>query len=258
VHGSAPLQVAFLRALIAAPLFALRARQLPAGRDVAPAALFGLVSVSLLYGTNQLAVSLGGATLASVLLYSAPIWVALLSPLVLGEKLSPARGALVVVAVAGVALVTLAGDRGTRFDVAAVAWGLLSGVAYASTFLAGKRLLAGKPQAPLLAVAMLAGALGLLPFATFAPIDGTAWAALVFLAVLSTFGAYSLYYAGLQRLPAATASVIATFEPVIAAAVAYVWWGERLGPLAAAGALLILAGALGLASWPERERILPR
>jgi DME family drug/metabolite transporter len=251
-HGAVPLQVAFLRALLAAPLFALRGRALPARRDLLPAALFGLISVSLLYGSNQLAVSLGGATLASVLLYSAPVWVAVLSPAVLGEPLTRARIAGVAVAVIGVGLVSVAGGTGAHFDLAAVGWGLVSGVAYASTFLAGKRLLAGRPQAPLLAVAMFAGALGLLPFAHLPPLDGVAWAALIFLAVFSTFGAYSLYYAGLRHLPAAIASVLATLEPVIAAAVAYVWWKERLGPVALAGAALILAGAVGLALTEHR------
>jgi DME family drug/metabolite transporter len=38
--------------------------------------------------------------------------------------------------------------------------------------------------------------------------------------------------------------VVATFEPVVAAAVAFAWWGERFGLLGYVGAGLVLLGLL--------------
>jgi drug/metabolite transporter (DMT)-like permease len=77
---------------------------------------------------------------------------------------------------------------------------------------------------------------------TFAPKNGTAWAALGALALLCTYGAYFCYYLGLKTLEAGRASIVATLEPVIAAAVAFFWWGEYFTPAGYAGSLLILGG----------------
>lgn len=69
-----------------------------------------------------------------------------------------------------------------------------------------------------------------------------AWAAVLFLTVCSTYLAYLAYSAGLRRLEATRAAVVATMEPVVAAVVSYLVWGERLGPLGVLGAALILLG----------------
>ena len=88
-EGLTPLAVAFFRASVAWVFFGLHAlllRQVRVERrDALPFLLFGLVGVSLFYGSYQLAVVYGGAALASVLLYTAPAWVALLSLVVLKE-----------------------------------------------------------------------------------------------------------------------------------------------------------------------------
>src|SRR5688572_31372980 len=82
-RGLDPLEVAFWRALLGGALFAAHAAALraplPRRRDLAITVGFGVVSVGVLYGVYQLAVVAGGASLASVLLYTAPAFVALLS-----------------------------------------------------------------------------------------------------------------------------------------------------------------------------------
>src|SRR5687768_3969976 len=93
--GVAPLEIAFWRAALAAPLFAAHAVAAGGGRaafraargDLPALAAFGVVGVSVFYGAYQLAVREGGAALAAVLLYTAPAWVALLARGVLGERL---------------------------------------------------------------------------------------------------------------------------------------------------------------------------
>ena len=58
---------------------------------------------------------------------------------------------------------------------------------------------------------------------------------------MPTYLAYLVYGLGLRRLPATRASTVATLEPVVAAALAYLVWGEALRPLGYAGAVLVLA-----------------
>ncbi len=81
-----------------------------APQDLPVLLLFGLVGVSLFYGAYQLAVGLGGAALASVLLYTAPAWVALLSHLVLREALDALGLLSVALTLLGVASWAWAGE----------------------------------------------------------------------------------------------------------------------------------------------------
>ena len=78
----------------------------------------------------------------------------------------------------------------------------------------------------------------------FAPKTGGAWLSLWGLALLCTYFAYLAYSAGLQHLPATRASVIASLEPVVAALLAALLFGERLSPLALGGAALVIGAAL--------------
>ena len=81
--GLSPLEVAFWRAALGGALYLLHAlsvrARFPRGRDALVTALFGLTGVSVFYASYQLAVQSGGASLASVLLYTAPAFVAVYS-----------------------------------------------------------------------------------------------------------------------------------------------------------------------------------
>ncbi|WP_337845984.1 EamA family transporter [Thermus sp.] len=72
-EGVTPLTVAFFRALLAWACFALHAALLRqvcvAPRDLPVLLSFGLVGVSLFYGSYQLAVGYGGAALGRVKIY---------------------------------------------------------------------------------------------------------------------------------------------------------------------------------------------
>ncbi|ROR29749.1 DMT family transporter [Inmirania thermothiophila] len=258
-EGMAPLEVAFWRALLAWGLFALQGgRRVLAVRpgELAPLAAFGVVGVAVFYGAYQLAVRDGGAALASVLLYTAPAWVALLAWWLLGEGLGAAKLAALALTLAGV--VGVAADGGSLTGGArilpALFWGLVSGLAYALYYILGKRWLAHHPTPVLLAWALPAGALGLAPFVGAAPPSARAWGAVAFLAVGSTWLAYSLYYAGLRRLEASRAALVATLEPVVAALVAWLWWGERFGAAGWLGAALIFAGVVTAVAAPAQAR----
>jgi drug/metabolite transporter (DMT)-like permease len=72
------------------------------------------------------------------------------------------------------------------------------------------------------------------------------------LGVFSTLVPFSLFYAGLARLPAAEAGVVATLEPVIAVLASAALLGEGLRPWQWVGAALVLAAA-ALASRAEPE-----
>ncbi len=247
-EGLTPLAVAFFRAGLAWLFFAAHALALRqvrvAPRDLPVLLLFGLVGVSLFYGAYQLSVGFGGAALASVLLYTAPAWVALLSHLVLREPLDALGLLSVALTLLGVALMGLGGGSEVRALGPALFFGLLSGFTYALYYIFGKLYLPRYATPTLFLYALPVGALGLLPFVEFAPLSAKALYALVFLGAFSTYGAYLAYYAGLRRLPATRASVLATLEPVVANLFAFLFFREVLSPLGYLGAGLVLLAVL--------------
>lgn len=251
--GVTPLEAAFWRSAIGWSCFAIHA--LVAGcwriqlRDAPALAGFGLIGVSTLFGAYVLSISMVGAALASVLLYTAPAWVAVLACLMLGERMTPHKLAALVMTLAGVACVSLGPALTSGLGLGAVnltgiALGLLSGFSYATYYIFGKLYLGRYATPTLFLYALPVGCLGLLPFVPFGPKSPQAWAVLAALAISTTYGAYSVYYAALRRLEATRVAIVATLEPVMAAALAYVWWDERFDALGYAGSALILAAVL--------------
>jgi drug/metabolite transporter, DME family len=253
-EGIAPLEIAFWRALFAGGAFALHASiigrlALRDRRDGLILAAFALVGVTLFYGSLTLAIDTGGISLAFVLLYTAPAFVAVLAWPILGERLTPLKAGLVALALGGVVLVAMSGGgaEGVRVTTTSLTWGLLSGISYASYYLFGKWVLARYATVTIYAVVLPIGALGLLPFVAFAPKSPQVWLLLVVLSLVSTYLAYLLYYTGLRTVEASRAVLVATIEPVVAAGLAAAFYGERLGPLGIAGAALILVAAAAAA-----------
>jgi drug/metabolite transporter, DME family len=259
--GIAPLEISFWRAAIAGVLFvihaAVRGRMRVARRDLPAVGAFALLGVTILYWSYFKAVELGGAALAAILLYTAPAWVAVAATLWLGERLTVRKSAAIALTLAGIALVAVgsgsgvAGGTVSATRVPALAWGLLSGLAYATYYLFGKRYFARYETSTLFAYALPLGALLLLPVVAFAPKSTTSWLALFFLGIVPTYGAYLFYGFGLARLEATRAATVATLEPVAAAVLAYLVWGEALRATGYVGAALVLAGVVLVAT--ERQ-----
>ncbi len=258
-EGVAPLEIALWRCVIGTALFAVHvaasrsARWSVAREDLPGIAAFGVVGIATLYGALSLAVDAGGAALAVVLLYTAPAWVALFAWALLGEHMTARKLLALAVTLLGIAGVATAGGGAMRPSGAALGWGLLSGLGYASIYLFGKRYFARYAPATVFMYAIPIAGLVLLPLTTFHPKSATAWAALLVLGVFSTYGAFLAYSAGLARLEATRAAVVATAEPVIGAALAFVFWGERFAPLGYAAAGLVLFGVLLMASAPDKQ-----
>lgn len=248
VEGLSPLEVAFWRAALGGACFVVHVlvrRPRGVAKTDLPAVLgFGLVGVTVFYASYLWAVEAGGAALASVLLYTAPAWVAVMSVMWLGERMTRRKAVAVALTVSGVAGIAVGSAADVHFTVAAIGWGLVAGWSYALYYPFGKKYFARYAPVVVFGYALPVGALGLLPFVEFAPKSPVAWGALVWLGVVSTYVAYSLYARGLKRLEATRASVVATLEPVMAAAVAYAWWDEQFGVWGYVGAVFVLAGVL--------------
>ncbi len=248
--GLDAIEIAFWRALIAGAAFGLHAIAARTVRPFAPRAALGTltfaaVGVTMFYVAIAKAVDTGGISLAFILLYTAPAWVTLLARPLLGERAGLRQWSFVAIAILGVALVSLTQGDGVTPTPAALAWGLASGLGYASYYLLGKRLLENRSPELLYGVALPLGALGMTPFVPWSAKTPEAWALLAGLALVSTYLAYLLYGLGLKRARASRAVLVATIEPVLAILLAWALFGERFGVLGWVGAALVLTAAAG-------------
>src|SRR5215212_772044 len=226
--GLTPETVVFYRAFFTLLLVALglvvwrRGRRL-AWRDLGLLALYGVLGVTLFYLFYIYAVVLTGVTTAVVLLYTAPAWVTLLAWRIFGEPLRGRTLLALALAFAGSALVAGAYDP-ARLQVNAL--GMLCGLGAAFTYalysIFGKLVIRRGVPVPLMMFWMfLVGSAGLAlaqpPARLLAPGPRPlAWLMLLALALGPTLGALAAYTAALRHLDASAASIIATFEPLVA------------------------------------------
>lgn len=188
------------------------------------------------------------ASLTSLLLYTYPALV-FCGAVVLGrERVTPSKALALALASAGAALVLLGG--GTRgLETAGVLLALGAGVTYAIYILVAESvvrridpiLLAALVATGAAATFLLAGAIGAgLRFTA----DGWLW--IVAIATLSTVLPIVTFMLGMERVGAATASIVSTFEPVVTVALAVALYGEALAPLQGLGGALVLAAVVAL------------
>lgn len=251
-EGVAPLAVAFWRAFFGWVFFfvhaALRGSLAVERRDVAGVIIFALVSVSGFYGSYQLAVHYGGAARAAVLLYTAPAWVAIMAVLFLRETVRVRTVVSVVIAIVGVAMISLSGAGQGRLAGSApwigIVFGLVAGFTYALYYIVGRQFLDRYSSITLFSWILIVGAAALLPFVSLRIPSLRAGLALLFIGFAATYCAYIAYSLGLVRLRSSQAAVIATLEPVVAALLAYLFWQEYLGVGGYIGAVLVITGVV--------------
>ncbi|MDM8517961.1 EamA family transporter [Desulfobacterales bacterium HSG16] len=250
-QGVKPSEVAFWRAMLAWIFFAIHAaakRQVRIHRHDLPAiVMFAITGVTFFFGSYQIAVDQGGAALASVLLYTAPAWVAIMARFFFHEAITRTKLTALFLTIAGIIAVSFGSGfsgSGTNINPQAIFFGLISGFCYALYYIFGKHF-QGRYDSPTIFLYILPiGALGLLPWTDFSHKTPTAWIAMGLLAILCTYCAYYLYYIGLRYLEATRASITATIEPVMASIVAYFWWGEYFTIPGYIGSALILIAVI--------------
>lgn len=281
--GMSPLTVVFWRASLAALILGLvlgLVRPLLGGgwemlrvrrRDWPVFLTYGVLGVTAFYLLYIYAIVLVGVAVSVVLLYTAPALVALMSWRWFGERFGPRKVAALGLTLAGCVLVARAYDPAViSLNLAGILCAFGSAFTYALYSILGKvSLRRGYPIATMSFYVYAVGAVGLLVVALLVPgpgdaggggelvsmgADPWAWALLVVLALFQTIGALYAYTAGLRHLEAGTASILATFEPVVASVLAYFILGERLEwPQVVGGGLVLLAVVLLQVRAPSRR-----
>jgi len=199
------------------------------------------------------AVYMVGVALASVLLYTAPMWVGLLGHFVLGERLG-CRGLLsLVLGFAGVCLVVGGFDSAFSPPFEGVVLALLSGLFYACYIVLAR--VAVSRGASSLEVGLHSQPIAALGVAFLSPPSGpptpidVLWA--LYMGVATVVVPYVLNAKALAVLEAYRVSVISLAEPVSATLLAHILLHETLSREQLIGAILVLIAA-SIASLPEK------
>jgi drug/metabolite transporter (DMT)-like permease len=224
--------------------FKITNRKLVISLGVANAAGYLLQYVGMPYTT---------AAKAALFINLSAMWVAVLSPRLLGEKISPQKIAGVLCGLLGIVFVSTNLDFAalTQGQIAADSLLLISGVTWAFFMIYNKKLVMNSTSATFQAMTWVLTFtfISIAPFAVlsgpnFLALDGWAWAAIVYQAVLCWVVPYYLWLEGLKHLSASTSTILLLSEVVVAVIASVVLLQEPVTIFSSIGALLIVAAII--------------
>jgi|GEM_PF-25171 len=245
-----PGELALLRfgtASLSLAIFAAISRmRLPAARDIPVIVGAGILGISIYHVSlnfGEMTVSAGAAAL---LISASPVFTALMSMVLLKERLSRWGWAGVLVSFAGVALITFGEGGHLAFEPGTLLI-LLAAVTTSAYFIVSKPMLKKYSAIEFTSYAIWAGTVPMLVFApglvgqvADAPLSATL--AGVYIGLFPGAIAYVLWASALSKMPASLLATFLYFQPVNATVIAWFWLGEVPGILSLVGGAIALAG----------------
>jgi len=271
LDSASPLWLATLRAGIGAIAFGgylLATRHGPplSRRQRATALALGLPNTAIFFGLWFVAAGAVAPGQSAVVIYTFPLWVAVLSIPLLQRRLLLGHWVAIALGFAGVLLLSQpwTGGGGSARIVplaeligAAVSWAVATVLAQ-RWFQPGEMLRVNGLQLAGGSVALLAVTLVVAPRPLPTP-TGSLVVAVVWLALLGTAFAYGVWFWLLGRIPASTLSTFSFLVPLVALGVSALVLGERLDLVQAVGVVAVVVGIYGIARAgdPMRRHPLP-
>lgn len=189
--------------------------------------------------------SISNATLSY---YFAPVFVTILAPFILKEKLTLSKFLCVLMALVGMfCIVGVDGINGGS-DLIGIAYGLLAAGFYASVILMNK-FLKGIDSIEITVIQLISATITLLPYVLYVEglgilsVSSVSIPYILILGIVHTGIAYLLYFSSLQGLKGQTIAVLSYIDPVFAIIISAVILKEQLGVLQIIGGVLILGSS---------------
>jgi drug/metabolite transporter (DMT)-like permease len=200
-----------------------------------------------------LSIRYSGVSIAIFLSYLAPVYLAVVAPLVLKTRTEPVVWAALGIALAGMAAIVLPGalTRDAHFSVIGLATGTAAGMCYAGDLMLRKSLRPQVESSTIVIAESLFTTLLVLPLGLY-QVLGTGYTftgrdllMAFLLGSLTTALSFTLFVHGMRFIKVQHSSIIGFLEPVSAPLYALLFLRERpsLWTLAG-GALIIVAGVL--------------
>lgn len=248
---TSPILLAFLRALIAIPvLYAFHRIHKKTGRlsvkrllpFIVSGCILGLAWVCLFTAFRSTSISI------AVLVYNmCPVYVLILAPVILKERLGKVQVVTVITAFLGLLIIVGSAVDAADFSWTGLGFGMISGFLYAALVLINRMVKTECDSSTITTVQMVSATLTLLPFVVFegqfmsitrlAPISVLL---ILILGFIHTGAAYHLYFSTYKKLSAVTIVSFSYLEPVFGILLSVVFVGEVLSVNQIVGGVLIL------------------
>ena len=190
---------------------------------------------------------------ATICYYLAPVFVILVSPLLLRERITRKKGICAAVSLIGMVLVSgiFSGSAGTTASNGkGILLGLSAAVFYAAVVLLNKKITGlaalertvlqlGLSSAVLLPYVLVTGGLG-----DIASLPLTGAVLLLVVSIVHTGLTYTLYFGSIGHLSAQTAALLSYIDPVVAVLLSALVLREPLGLPGILGAVLVLGSTM--------------
>jgi drug/metabolite transporter (DMT)-like permease len=240
----------------------------PTGRQLLLVTALGLTGVALLHWTYFVAIDRLTVGMALLLEYTAPVLVALWARFVQHEQVRRRLWFALVLSVAGLAVVAQVW-QGFVLDPVGVAAGFGASLSFAAYFLIGEHGVSRHEPLTVMLWAFVVAAIAFNLVSPVTAVDATLtdsvsllgalseWSApllalLAWVVVMGTVMPFGLELLALQHLRATTVTTVAMLEPVGAAMLGWVWFGESLSPVQCLGGIAVVTGIFLAASARRR------
>ncbi|MBA3375890.1 MAG: EamA family transporter [Actinobacteria bacterium] len=238
-----------------------RARLRVARRELLFLVLFGVTGVAFVQWLYFVAIEQIPVGIALLLQFLAPLLVALFARFVYREHIRQRIWVALILCISGVGVIVEIWS-GVAFDTIGITAAFAASFALAAYILMAERERRHRDPVSLSFYGFLFAALF---WAAVQPVwqfpwdalqgstslrgnlsEHTApiWLLLAFVVVVGTMITFSLLTGALRHISATRASIVATFEPVLATAIAWLWLGETFGTAQLLGGAVVLTGIL--------------
>lgn len=252
--GISPAASATMRALVAAVMLVILgcakkdSLRFSSSKMLIYMAVMGIFTTAGMYLFYMSAVDLLSTAMASMLLYTAPAFVILLSRIFYQEPITGKKLLCLILTLAGSALVVRIYDPASLFvNAAGIALGLASGVCYSLITVMGRKALLYCSSTAVATWPVISGTLILVCITPPWQIDMSSPVLIVLYLLLGLIGSVLpllLYNKGLALgVEGGQAGILATIEPVVATLTGVLAFGDVLEGLQIVGIVSVLAGA---------------
>ncbi|MEG6584896.1 DMT family transporter [Dendrosporobacter sp. 1207_IL3150] len=208
---------------------------------------YGTMSTFFALSIEHLPVSL-----AAMLLYTYPALVTILSFAVGDEKITWHK--CIALAICFLGLFLILGVSFTSVDPLGIVYSLSASLVYSCYIVIGNRVL--KNVNPLAATTYVCSSaalvfliVGLVKGSLILSLTPIGWLSMAGIAILGTIVGILFFFAGLNKIGAANASIVSTTEPLITVLLSIAFLNDSISLIQGIGGLLIIAGVLILQLW---------
>ena len=208
--------------------------------------IFGLLAASSITNNITYFYSLAHTTVSNAVFthYTAPLFVAVLAPLMIAERLLKVTLISLPIAVIGMVMIVLSGGglRTISGDMSGIAAGMVSGIAYAFIIIFSRKLSRMLLHHKAVVILLWTTTLVTAPWALTMDyhLDYRAAGLLLITGVMHSTLAPLLYYSALRKVMAQHAAILGYMEPLAAIPLAYLFLSETPSFIALFGGILIL------------------